>query len=509
MRLLIPLVLAILSCFALELATRESGVRRARAPGILLGRAALYALLFAFWFQFSWRPWLAGVSTALTLVALAVVNHLKKGVIGEPLVFSDFALLRQVPRHPELYYTRPLGDPRVFGPLLAAVAVVALWYALELTLLPASGLGAVAAVVMLSLALLGLLRAVDGTGPLARGIAALAPRPDLRRDVGRWGLLATLVLYTLAWRRECRAVVRRPNPPAVPRKPVAPGAGPVPVIVVAQLESFLDPTRLGDPTLPLLERARAQAWQYGRLRVPAHGAYTMRSEHAVLTGLDEDDLGFGRFDPYLSLKGRLADTLPRSAAAAGFESVFVHPFAPRFFDRAGVVRAMGFDRLVMEDAFAGAPRHGRYVADRAVAERILAEADAARTPLLVFTVTMENHGPWRPGRLPGLDEPLRQYMAHVRNAGAAMEAILDGLAGRPGFLCLFGDHAPSLAVCPPGFGEGMTDYAIVPFDPRLALAPREIALDAAELGRVLRRLVGHVAGHGARDGAAPAPASRS
>jgi hypothetical protein len=199
--------------------------------------------------------------------------------------------------------------------------------------------------------------------------------------------------------------------------------------------------------------------------------------------------------------------LPRAAAAAGFESVFVHPFAAHFFDRAGVVRAMGFDRLVMEDAFAGAPRHGRYVADRAVAERVVAEAQAARDPLLVFTVTMENHGPWRPGRLPGINEPLRQYMTHVRNAGAAMEAILDGLEGRPGFLCLFGDHAPSLAVCPPGFGEGTTDYAILPFDARIALTPREIALDAAELGRVLRRLVGLVAREGATG--RPVPASQS
>ena len=444
--LLLPLGMALAACFAIEAATVEPGHPRGRSPGVLAGRAVVYALLFTFWFQFSWRPWLACASTALTLVVFAVISHLKKRVIGEPLVFSDFALLRQVPRHPELYYTRPPTDPRVFGPALAGVAVVVAWYALEPTALPASRPAAILLAVLLPLALAALVLAADGRTALGAALAGLAPRPDLRRDVGRWGLAPTLALYALRWRRERREAPSAPaEPPPRPRAAPRDGRGDPPVIVVAQLESFLDPVRLGGPPLPMLERVRARAWQYGRLRVPAHGAYTMRTEHAVLTGREEEELGFARFDPYLSLGGRLPDALPRVAAGAGFESVFVHPFAESFFDRAAIVRAMGFERLVMEEAFADAERRGRYVADSAVAARILAEARGDRAPLLVFTVTMENHGPWRPGRLPGIDVPLDQYLHHVGHAGAAVEALLDGLAVRASCACT-GTTRPR---CPP------------------------------------------------------------
>ena len=84
-----------------------------------------------------------------------------------------------------------------------------------------------------------------------------------------------------------------------------PGPGPrePEVLVVIQLESFLDPERLGGPPLPLMDLVRSRAAQYGRLRVPAHGAYTMRSEHAVLTGRTAAELGFGVFDPYLAAGG--------------------------------------------------------------------------------------------------------------------------------------------------------------------------------------------------------------
>ncbi|WP_204307334.1 hypothetical protein, partial [Enterobacter hormaechei] len=81
-----------------------------------------------FWFVFSWRPWLAATSCVLTVAGLAIVSRLKRGVIGEPLVFSDFALIPQVPRHPDLYYTKPFGHPAIAGPLLLSVGVVVLWY---------------------------------------------------------------------------------------------------------------------------------------------------------------------------------------------------------------------------------------------------------------------------------------------------------------------------------------------------------------------------------------------
>ena len=263
---------------------------------------------------------------------------------------------------------------------------------------------------------------------------------------------------------------------------------------MVQLESFLDPARLGGPDLPAMARIRAQAAQYGRLAVPAHGAYTMRSEHAVLTGLDPESLGFGRYDPYLARKGEEPTSLARLARAAGFETVFVHPFHRDFFDRARVFQRLGFEHLVMEEDFAGTPRIGPYIGDVAVADRILAEVAKGRGSTggrtFVFSVTMENHGPWKPGRLTGIDEPLAQYLHHVAHTGQAIERLIDGLAGRRATLCVFGDHAPSLPdLRPPESGPMATDYALFRFGRDGSPPPARIDLTAAQLGCVLRDAV--------------------
>jgi phosphoglycerol transferase MdoB-like AlkP superfamily enzyme len=480
---LVPLAVALIGAFAIEAvaAPRRPSLR----PADLAIRFIGYALVTLFWFQFSWRPWLAASSCLLTLAILSVVDRLKRQVIGEPVVFSDLALLAQVPRHPQLYYTLPLSDLRIAGPLLLGLAMVIAWYALEPTALP-DGAGAAALAILGLPALLAALVVAGLSKPGQAALRRLLPRPDLTRDVARYGLIATMMGYGL---RRLGEADMRPSPGTAES---AGSGGDDEIVVVVQLESFLDPARIGGPDLPVMERIRAQAAQYGRLAVPAHGAYTMRSEHAVLTGLDPDGLGFGRYDPYLARKGDEPTSLARLARAAGFETVFVHPFHRDFFDRARVFRRLGFDRLVMEEDFSGAARIGPYIADVAVAERILAEIAPGGDPApvrrrFVFSVTMENHGPWKPGRLAGIDEPLAQYFHHVAHTGNAVERLIDGLAGRRAVLCVFGDHAPSLPDCrPPASGPLATDYALFRFGRGESGPPARIDLTAAQLGCVLR-----------------------
>lgn len=478
---------ALVTALALSLAIEAfdgRGVRPiGRRPGDLAVRLSAYALVAAFWFAFSWRPWLAGFSCVLTVAILTVVSRLKRGVIGEPLVFSDFALLRQVPRHPELYYTRPLTDPRMAGPILASVLGVVLWYWVEPAALPHEPSVAVLAVIALPLTLWTLAR-MAGQGVLSRWLAARFPAPALEADIARYGLPATILAYAARW-LSLRAPVEQ-----APRA-IVPSGAPDRVVVVVQLESFVDPVRLGGPALPVMAALRARATRYGRLRVPAHGAYTMRTEHAVLTGRDAEDLGFGRFDPYLTGGGAEPTSLAGLARRSGYATLFVHPFHRDFFNRAAVVTRLGFDRLVMEEDFADAPRVGPYVGDIALVERVLAEIRARTGPLFLFCVTMENHGPWKPGRLPGLDDPHAQYLHHLAHTGEAVDRLIAGLddrVAREGIsatLCVFGDHAPALPNCRPGFGGTATDYAVLHFG-GVQPVPARVDLTADALGRLLR-----------------------
>ncbi|WP_019904558.1 LTA synthase family protein [Methylobacterium sp. 77] len=484
MTILAALAVAILASLAIEAADGARDRPIGRRPGEIALRLTGYALLTAFWFCFSWRPWLAAFSCILTTAILVVVSRLKHAVIGEPLVFSDFALLRQVPRHPDLYYTRPLTDPRMAVPLGASLALVALWYGLEPTALPAEPSVAVVALIGLPFALLGLAGSLRSGSP-ARRLASRFPRPDLEADCARYGLPATIIAYTLRWRTE----------PPTDRHGIASAsasasasADPAPVVVVVQLESFVNPTRLDGPALPLMETIRRRALRYGRLTVPAHGAYTMRTEHALLTGDAPESLGFNRYDPYLSGGGDEPASLARLARSAGYATLFVHPFHRDFFHRAAVMRRFGFERLVMENDFAGAPRIGPYIGDEALAARILAEVEAAPKPVLVFAVTMENHGPWKPGRLDGIDDPLAQYLHHVVHTGRAVETLIAGLEGRDAVLCVYGDHAPSLPTCRPGFGGTATDYAVFRFGASPSI-PQRADLTADGLGRFLKTVI--------------------
>ncbi|MDP4023267.1 LTA synthase family protein [Methylobacterium sp. NEAU 140] len=473
--------LALALCLALEALAGDSRGPASLAPGDLALRLLSYLLILLFWFEFSWRPWLAALTTLVTVAALVIVSRAKRSVIGEPLVFSDFALLPQVPRHPQLYYIPPLWDPRISVPVLLTLAGTVLWYRTEPTVLPAAHGPRIAALLVLPLGLAALALA-SVRPPLAGLLARAFPRADLEADVARVGLPASLMAYA------ARSFVDGARAPEVPALPPGPGDD---VLVLIQLESFVDPERLGGAPLPLMDLIRARADQHGRLRVPAHGAYTMRSEHAVLTGRPAEDLGFGVFDPYLARSGDEPTSLARLAGARGYATLFLHPFHRDFFRRARVMEAQGFADLAMGETFDGAERVGPYVGDVALGRRLLAEVAARPGPLFLFSVTMENHGPWKPGRLPGIDDPLAQYLHHVVNTGRMVEELVAGLeahartTGRSVTLCVFGDHAPALPSCKPGFGGTATDYALFRFGgPRAA--PRRVDLAADALGRQLR-----------------------
>jgi phosphoglycerol transferase MdoB-like AlkP superfamily enzyme len=190
----------------------------------------------------------------------------------------------------------------------------------------------------------------------------------------------------------------------------------------------------------------------------------MRAEFAFLSGLPNAALGCDRFNPYLTAPAYRDVVWPTRLRRAGWQTVFVHPYDRRFFERDRVVPAIGFERGVWQEDFGTAARRGLYVADLAVAQRLLleAEAEAAAEPTFIFAVTMENHGPWGPGRLPGLDDRLEQYLHHLQGADAMVAALLDGLQDRPGrtVLCLYGDHVPALRGLGPEAETGLTDFVI-------------------------------------------------
>lgn len=365
---------------------------------------------------------LAFASTALAGTAVAAGSNLKRRHLGEPLVFSDLAYIGAAIRHPRLYIGVLPPVARVVVALLPLLVLgVAYWGW-------SANPGRHTA---------GVVTAGLGIAVLAAALRKLPEVPDLEGDVARHGLFATLLRYWLCWRREQLVVVA---PPALLLGPDA-----AEIVIVVQCESFVDPADLpGLPfELPALEAARARAELSGQLLIEGFGAYTMRTEYGVLTGLAESELGFRRYDPFVRGAVAASRALATRFGRRGYDAQFVHPFELGFYNRDRLMPALGFTTLAGRPAFAGARRDGPYVSDNAVAAELRARVEAATGKLLIYAVTMENHGPWAP---PRGETALHAYRRHLANSDAMLGDLMDLLdeTARPMLLVFFGDHRPSI-----------------------------------------------------------------
>ena len=429
---------------------------RAKA-GLGLRSAAGTSVMIAAW-ALAFGVALAVTGAVLTSVALvaalagllALVSNIKHKVLGEPLVFSDFALVGAVFQHPHFYLSALRGWQIAVMIGGAGVLLALLVRFSAAALAPRAGgvvLAAVAAV-----ALTALLRAAVWQSVRAQ--------PDGHRDVAAHGLLASLLVHWTGWRAQ-----GDPAPCTAPRIT----AEADPIIIIVQCESFTDPADLFGPdacAMPGLAEARALARHAGRLMVPGFGAYTMRTEYGVLFGRSEEELGLRKFDPFLTAHREASFCLANRLCAQTWTSYFVHPHDLRFYGRDKLMVAAGFGALVGEAAFAPpAPGAGRYVSDAAVADAIIDVARKAQSAALIYAVTIENHGPWPVAKESAASPGDAPYLRLVQNSDA-MLARLIGFArehDRPVTLCFFGDHRPSIpAVSEPG-PERHTPYVVVSF----------------------------------------------
>lgn len=373
---------------------------------------------------------------------LVVVSNAKHRVLGEPLLFSDLALFGAVFRHPQ-FYLSALRNWQILA--IVAGAVIVLWLLVRFSVAdPMPHLAGLA----LLLGGPALIRASLRT----RQGRSIMVRPDVHADVSRHGLLATLLVYWLRW----RASDRPASAPALPEHPATADANAPQLAVVIQCESFADPQAIfGDDAeaLPALAAAQRSAWLAGDLQVSGFGAYTMRTEYGVLFGQGEDALGFRQFDPFLTALDDSSHALPNRIAPSGWRSLFLHPHDMRFYGRDRIMPAGGFAELVGQDRFASpAPAEGRYVTDAAIAEVIIGLAHEAKSPTLLYAVTIENHGPWK-AAVEGEADLAASYLGLVRNSDAMLARLSSELSrlGRPAMLVFFGDHRPSIpGLCDPG-----------------------------------------------------------
>ncbi len=430
---------------ALPRARRQMNVGHAVSLVLALSLYAAFAALTA-------RPVLALGLTLGASALLWAVNRLKMAVLHEPLVFSDVFLLGQVYRHPQLYVAHAPSGPRLYAALWTVVLVAIM--ALEpknISLTPPSrvGLGLLALLpwVMLVAMLTGKARRVTNTI-----LAAHDPGFDPNLDAARFTPLGAALLHALHHTRRLHNgmedLLAATRIPAHART----GTERKPHVLLVQAESFCDIRRFapeaGDDLFPNILRAMSQG-RHGRLELDWSGAYTMRTEFSVLTGLDIRELETFGFDPYILAARRPIPSLAHALRKQGYRSICLHPYDPTFFQRDLVMRNLGFEQFLGLEHFSPADTNGPYVSDPCVLNAALDLLQHASEPLFVFVITMEAHGPWLPGRFADhVDTPLAHYLRHLRSLDAGVETVLrqGRELDRDLLFTLYGDHVPSLDV---------------------------------------------------------------
>jgi phosphoglycerol transferase MdoB-like AlkP superfamily enzyme len=273
---------------------------------------------------------------------------------------------------------------------------------------------------------------------------------DPALDAARFGPLACFALHArlAATERTARQARHAPAPAALGF------AEPAPHLLLLQLESFCDPRRFGlAQPLPHKDRLVQAALTQGSLTVSAFGANTMRTEFAVLTGLDDAALGLDRFNPYFRFARQPIQSLAWALRGAGYQTLCLHPFAPRFFGRDKVLPALGFARFDAAAAFQQAERVRGLVSDAAIAERLAADLTAATMPGLWYVISVAAHGPWQG------DDPARAWADCMKATDDMLGAVMRAAqaSARPVVIAAFGDHRPALAEAK---GGTETDYLI-------------------------------------------------
>src|SRR5579862_1936717 len=455
----------LLTVAAWLLPRRVARARRA-APGVLLLDLAPIALGAGLLGLATGRPIFAGLLMLALGGGLALVDLTMRQTLREPVTFSATAELPQVFTHPQLYL--PFAGPGVvLGGAAAAVLGGLALLGLEPALWPSRPIAALAAAVLI---LIG--GWIVGHEPLlgtaAGALRRLAPSGEPFADAASLGPFAMLLVHTMIARAERPARQRKLAAPAVVQQHGGDSGRPV---IIVQCESFFDARRLSPripaDLLPGYASSCASAALFGRLLVPAWGAYTMRAEFAVLSGVPEKELGYDRFNPYYALARVPLESQVWRLRRAGYRTICLHPFDRRFFRRDLALPALGFDSFLGRETLGGS-QAPPYYPDPELAGDILRVLDAEGPRTFIFAITMGNHGPWlartppidpglaaifAEGQMPDRGELVR-YLDGLRRSDAMLRVLMEGLArhASPSVLAFYGDHLPSLGAAFDHFG---------------------------------------------------------
>ena len=436
-------------------------------------RLPIILFVFSIFFAISWRPLYCCLGTISFFVIFTGISRAKYIFIREPLVFSDIALVVDVFKYKSIFYATNLNVVFWIIALGYVFGVTALFMVFETSIIPHDYVAFWILVGILVPTLSVLLLFVKPVGHAAAAISQwLLTTLDVKSNTTRFGTFTSVSYHFMMWlgmRRDAIIEEIAQGLQSVIHDMLGEPNNDAPLVIIWQSESFMDLRNAGDTDLqlPTIDLLKERAAQWGRMTTVFEGGYTLRTEFAVLSGLQPNEVHADASYPYLRASHYADVVWPNKLRKSGWLTHFIHPYDRTFFLRHKAMPILGFSEMTMLDDFDHVlERDGAYVSDMRLTQKVLHIADNVdrQQSALLFVASMANHGPWEPGRCEGLTDPVDIYKELLRKADEALAYLIDELDkyDRPVWLAFYGDHAPLLKRYADPFPDPRTDYFIVP-----------------------------------------------
>ena len=239
-----------------------------------------------------------------------------------------------------------------------------------------------------------------------------------------------------------------------------------PNIIVVQLETFFDPTRVEwldydiDP-LPNWHELEKK-YTSGYFTVPVLGAGTINTEFAVQTGMSLRFFGAGEYPYKTILSKRVCDSAAYELNTLGYRPTAIHNNEANFYSRRTVFSRLGYFRFVSEEYMDTQDdvNEGGWMRDRNLIGPINDALDVTNsTRDFVFVVSVQPHGAYPVEQV--IEEPAinvsggsteevnnqwQYYVNQLYEEDAFVKELIESMEAReePTMILFYGDHLPTL-----------------------------------------------------------------
>lgn len=404
---------------------------------------AIGFIVFFLIFVISGKAFSSAVLSLALAFGLWAGNKLKVKILSETLVFTDLLLAKEACSHPRLYfgyapyYIWPIG--------IVVLAVIAGFFALEPAFFQSVQ-------EQLVLGLLGFAFALAMLGLFIRANSSQLPSFNANQDASFFSPLGAACLHSvfhLKNEKAIRQTIGTKTFASEIKNRSKEGPSEQHHLLLIQAESFCDLCRdvKGKSFIPQFEHY-ANEYSSGYLELPWRGAYTMRTEFSVLTGISSEELKSYSFNPYLLGAKSQIESIATHARRLGYRTVVWHPNDAVFFRRDLVMKNLGFQCFKGLEDFSDLPLVGRYVSDEALLKKAGEWLISQKEKTFLFVITMEAHGPWDKGSVNDTEELTEEerYGIHLAGLDRGLADLFKKIENEQlkGVVGVYGDHLPGI-----------------------------------------------------------------